>query len=71
MMHDFLPKEMQTLIPLQDKFQEAVIMIDDMNHYVQHKDFCTNIESLVLQLKPHSKLEYYQSSNQNIFLVSY
>jgi hypothetical protein len=71
MMHDFLPKEMQALLPFKDKFKEAIIMIDDMNHYIQNKQFCANIESLLSQLKPNSKIEYYQSTNNDIFLVSY
>lgn len=70
MMHDFLPKEMQALIPYKDKLKNAVIMIDDMNHYINDKNFCTTIENLLKQLKPDSNIEYYHSSNGNIFLVA-
>jgi hypothetical protein len=70
MMHDFLPKEMQALIPLNHKLKEAVVMIDDMNHYINNKAFCSGIEYILKQLKPNSDIEYYKSSNENIFLIS-
>lgn len=70
MMHDFLPKEMQALVPFKDKLKDAVIMIDDMNHYVSNKTFCSTIEDILKQLKPNSNIEYYKSSNENVFLIS-
>jgi hypothetical protein len=45
-------------------------MIDDMNHYIHNKAFCAAIEDILKQLKPNSNIEYYKSSNENIFLIS-
>jgi hypothetical protein len=70
MMHDFLPKEMQTLLQYKNKLKNAVVMIDDMNHYINNKNFCSVVEDLLKQLKPESSIEYYRSSNNNIFLVA-
>lgn len=70
MMHDFLPKEMLALIPFKDKLKDAVIMIDDMNHYIFNTAFCLTIEDILKELKPDSNIEYYKSSNENIFLIA-
>ena len=78
----YLPREISSIIKFSDKFEDSVIMIDDMN-YFKDKDvkldsgkttfeWCLEIESLVKQLKSNGNIEYHQSNGQakSLILVS-
>lgn len=58
-MHNYLPRELKSIVKHTKKFKDSVIMIDDMGYYIDNKDFCNQIETLVKQIKPNGKIEYY------------
>lgn len=61
LMDVYLPKELRSILNYSDKFNDSVIMIDDMNHYIHNKEFCNLIESLVNQIKTNGTLGYCDS----------
>jgi hypothetical protein len=70
-MHNYLPREMESIMQYKDKLEDSVIMIDDMGHYLEDKNFCALIEFLLQKLKPNGKQEYYRPENTNfVILVS-
>ena len=70
-MHDYLPREMKSIVKYKNKLENSVIMIDDMGHYLEDKNFCNIIESLLQELKPNGKQEYYRPVNTHfVILVS-
>lgn len=58
MMDLYLPKELESIVKYSKKFDDSVIMIDDMNHYMNNKQFCFMVEKLVNQIKTTGKIEY-------------
>jgi len=72
LMHNYLPIELNSIIPYKSMFKNSVIMIDDMGYYLHDKEFCSLIENLVLKIKPNGILEYYNPEGTNFtILVSY
>jgi len=70
-MHNYLPREMRSMMNYKDKLKDSVIMIDDMGHYLEDKNFCSIIESLLYELKPDGVQEYYRPENTHfVILVS-
>lgn len=72
LMHNYLPKELNSITNLVNKFKNSPILIDDMNFYIDDKSFCNNIENLLKQIKPDGNIKYEQSCNQEakvLFLV--
>lgn len=70
MMHNFLPKELDCLIPVKEKLENAVIGIDDFNHYITNTEFCKNMERKVRELNPKWKVHYhYSHCPDQIFLM--
>lgn len=61
MMHNYLPKEMASIISYKNKFINSAVLIDDMNFYKHDNNFCVTIENLLKQIKPNCKIEYYTS----------
>lgn len=60
-MDTYLPKELNSILNYSDKFYDSVIMIDDMNHYINDKHFCSSVESLVNDIKKNGTIEYVDS----------
>lgn len=70
-MHEYLPREMKSIMKYKDKLANSVIMIDDMGHYLSNQEFCSYIESLLKELKPNGEQEYYRPENTEfVILVS-
>ena len=70
MMHDFLPKELDVLLNHKDKFKNSSLGIDDFNHYLHNKTFCSNMENKVKELNPNWNVHYYNSPYEGqIFLM--
>jgi hypothetical protein len=72
MMHNYLPKELNSITNLVNKFKDSPILIDDMNFYINDKSFCNNIENLLKQIKPDGNIKYEESCDQeakSLFLV--
>ena len=61
LMDVYLPKELNSILEYSEKFYDSVLMIDDMNHYINNKDFCSNIEQLVNIIKKNGEIEYIDS----------
>jgi hypothetical protein len=61
LMDVYLPKELNSIKDYSEKFDDSVIMIDDMNHYMSNQEFCKNIENLVDGIKKTGKIEYCES----------
>jgi hypothetical protein len=61
LMDVYLPKELNSIIEYSEKFYDSVLMIDDMNHYINNKEFCLNIEQLVNTIKKNGEIEYIDS----------
>lgn len=61
MMDVYLPKELNAIKPYSNKFDDSVIMIDDMNHYMNNSKFCKLIENLVDDIKKTGKIKYCKS----------
>lgn len=61
LMDVYLPKELNSIKQYSKKFDDSVIMIDDMNHYMHNTEFCKLIESLVNDIKKTGKMEYFKS----------
>lgn len=74
-MHVYLLKELESILPYSSKFEDSVIMIDDMIYYINNPDFSLGfveeVEKLVNKIKPNGKIEYfYPQGTPNIILVS-
>lgn len=61
LMNVYLPKELNSILKYSNKFENSVIIIDDMNHYIEDTSFCLKIEELVNSIKVNGKLEYFKS----------
>lgn len=61
LMNVYLPKELKSIEKYSKKFNNSVIMIDDMNHYINDKDFCSLVENLVNSIKTNGTIEYTNS----------
>ena len=61
LMNVYLPKELNSIKNYSEKFNESIIMIDDMNHYMGDIGFCEDIERIVNELKTTGTLEYIES----------
>lgn len=61
LMDVYLPKELSAIKKYTKKFDNSVIMIDDMNHYMNNSEFCKNIENLVNEIKKNGEIQYFQS----------
>lgn len=61
MMDVYLPKELSSIKKYSEKFNDSAIMIDDMNHYMRDKNFCTEIEKLINNIKKTGSIEYIES----------
>ncbi|MEN6553995.1 MAG: hypothetical protein ABFC34_14035 [Methanobacterium sp.] len=57
-MEFYLPKELKSILKYSNKFDDSVIIIDDMNHYLNNKQFCSTVEGLVHQIKTTGELKY-------------
>jgi hypothetical protein len=51
LMNHYLPKEMSCILPYSVKFNNSVIMIDDMNFFKNDLNFCATIENLLKKNK--------------------
>jgi hypothetical protein len=70
-MHNYLPVELNSLMEYKEKLKDSVIMVDDMGHYLHDKQFCSKIENLLTELRPHGNLEYYRpEGTPYVILVS-
>jgi hypothetical protein len=72
MMHNYLPKELTSIISFSHKFKDSLILIDDLNFYIDNKMFCDKIETLLKQIKPDGNINYEPSCNHEVkclFLV--
>lgn len=61
LMDVYLPKELKSIEKYSKKFDSSVIMIDDMNYYIDDKDFCLMIKNLVNCVKTNGSIEYVNS----------
>jgi hypothetical protein len=61
MMDVYLPKELNSIKQYSNKFDDSILMIDDMNHYLHNIEFCKNIENLVNSVKKTGSIKYYKS----------
>ena len=61
MMDVYLPKELNAIKNYSQKFDDSVIMIDDMNHYLNNVNFCKNIEDLINTIKKTGSIKYHES----------
>jgi hypothetical protein len=61
LMNVYLPKEINAIKKYSEKFNDSVIMIDDMNHYMGDKNFCAEIEKLINDIKKTGSIEYIES----------
>ena len=60
-MHLYLPKELNAIKKYSHKFENSIIMIDDMNHYINDYQFCKSIENLVNDIKKTGDIKYHKS----------
>jgi hypothetical protein len=58
LMDVYLPKELNAIKKYFEKFNNSVLMIDDMNHYLSNKNFCDQIEKTVNEIKRTGTLSY-------------
>lgn len=69
-MHTYLIKELTSILEYSEKFEDSVIMIDDMIYYIENPDyapgFVSEVESLVKQIKPNGEIEYFHAQPWNI-----
>lgn len=61
LMDVYLPKELNSIKHYSNKFDDSVIMIDDMNHYMNNLNFCKIIENLVDDIKKTGTIKYCES----------
>lgn len=59
LMDIYLPKEITSIIKFSKKFENSVVMIDDMNHFKNNNGFYNQIENLINQLKGTGEIRYY------------
>lgn len=57
----YLPKEIDSIKKYSEKFNDSVIMIDDMNYFMKDKNFCTKIEKLINEVKTTGSIQYIDS----------
>lgn len=73
LMYHYLPKELKSILDHSSLFKNCVIMIDDMNYYIDDTVFVNEVESLVTQLKPNGTIEYHKGhvvQHNTLILVS-
>jgi hypothetical protein len=61
LMDVYLPKELNAIKKYSEKFNDSVIMVDDMNHYMGNKNFCEEVEKLINEIKKTGSIEYIES----------
>lgn len=69
LMHDYLPRELNSILKFKNKFENSVIMIDDMGYYLHDKQFCSTIEDLVSKIKSNGTIEYYTPEGTNYTIL--
>lgn len=60
-MKQYLPREMDCLVKYSDKFKDSIIMVDDINYFIDDKQFLELLESKLKKIKPDSTIEYYEN----------
>ena len=60
-MKQYLPREMDCLVEYSDKFKDSIIMVDDINYFIDDKQFLELLESKLKKIKPNSTIEYYEN----------
>jgi hypothetical protein len=70
-MKSFLPKELARIESFSDKFEDSVIIVDDMGHH-RGKDegFIALVNELVAKLKPQGTPSYWEFPNTGVMLIS-
>jgi hypothetical protein len=70
-MKSFLPKELNRIESFSDKFEDSVIVVDDMGHWLgKDEGFVALINELVTKLKPQGAISYWKLPNGGVVLVS-
>jgi hypothetical protein len=67
-MGSYLPKELAAIAACNLDFEDHSILIDDMNHYKDEKDFITLIEILLRTIKKNASPQLYDSPSEHTFM---
>ena len=67
-MGSYLPKELAAIAACNLDFEDHSILIDDMNHYKDEKDFITLIEILLRTIKKNASPQLYDSLTEHTFM---
>jgi hypothetical protein len=75
----YLPKEIESIMKYSHKFENSVIMIDDMNYFKDEDvkldsgkttfEWCVEVEEMIKQLKPNADIHYHKSNGQAKSLI--
>ena len=70
-MKSFLPKELNRIESFSGKFEDSVVVVDDMGHWLGKDDrFVALINELVTKLKPEGEHAHWTFPNGGVMLVS-
>jgi hypothetical protein len=69
LMNVYLPKELNSILNFSSKFDKSLVLVDDMNHYIQDTNFVKTIEDLVIKLNPNYKITYVELAHSTILVA--